>query len=871
MTLSETRTIDESVDYWRYDVGVNVIPSDTKNKKPLVAWSEWQDNLIPEEVYKKWKAEGAFSKGIAIIPGEVWHRDDKKGLYFIFIDADSKMAINELLTRNGITASLQEVAKKWLVEQHADNPDKAHIYFYSPVPFPKKPADSTLGLEVKGLGEHGIAFCFPSIHRDGKPYEIIGTNQPEVLTDLQARQLIQHIDQICWKHGLLYLEKDSRINNALKNTIKSLKINLTVKIPQGQRHVTLISFADSLLFRNLGKKSEKELRNFLEQINYHLCQPKPLPDSEIDNIWNSAVDFVSRNKEEHNAIRNRIDEALSLKKSLSGDEEEGEDAEGDGDGDGEKAKKTCYIQKFTFAGKLYEAVLIDKKPFFLIVDKENNNKVEVKDSVDLEKQNKTLKPYEEDSYLSKPYEFANQEEIEYFRNEAKKYKLDSIYLNLVKPLWRKYIDADNFHLSLCAFATIFTYFQDLLGLTHYLFFVGNNNSGKSNNLYLLHYLTYRNLMSTDMTSANIFRSLGSMDEGQVTICEDELDNLEDDRDKKRIYVNGYSAGFPVFRTEEGSSSNKSRKPTKYFTYCFKAFAAERLPDVMKAKGFNQRIIELQCNTGFPEYNIKEVSSPAGDETFKNLLDELEYVRKILLMYRLLHYHDGLPNIGTNLKGREKELFQPLLRLFQNTNSAIVELKQVIDHFISIRRESNAQTAHAQIYQSIIRLLAIEYRKSKRKIIEEEEEEVEEEKKAEMGNERGKETEQVNENNKEPKLRLEYPFSDLWDHFVSDLDGQPIVNRNRSADFGELGEMSHKEMSKILIEVFGSKRTKTRAGNKAIILNPEKIIRLGTVYEVTSTVRIGEEVINRVSSIFSDYLTNLTNLVKDRVESREKEV
>ena len=142
---------------------------------------------------------------------------------------------------------------------------------------------------------------------------------------------------------------------------------------------------------------------------------------------------------------------------------------------------------------------------------------------------------------------------------------------------------------------------------------------------------------------------------------------------------------------------------------------------MKAKGFNQRIIELQCTTGFPDYNIKEVSSPAGDETFANLSVELEYARKVLLMYRLLHYHDTLPNIPTNLKGREKELFQPLIRLFQSSSSAIAELKTVIDHFISNRRENNAQTAHAQVYRSIIRLLANEYLKSNKTIEEEQKE------------------------------------------------------------------------------------------------------------------------------------------------------
>lgn len=38
-------------DYWRYCVGVDVIPADTRNKKPLVPWLEWQDEPIPEWPY----------------------------------------------------------------------------------------------------------------------------------------------------------------------------------------------------------------------------------------------------------------------------------------------------------------------------------------------------------------------------------------------------------------------------------------------------------------------------------------------------------------------------------------------------------------------------------------------------------------------------------------------------------------------------------------------------------------------------------------------------------------------------------------------------------------------------------------------------
>jgi hypothetical protein len=322
---SESPPLDDFngwADFWRYRIGVNVIPADTRNKVTYQRWSEWQSKAIPEEQHNKWKDENAFSKGIAIIPGKVWHREDKKGQYFIFIDADKLKAITEISTRKGNkTTSLNEMSQKFLIEQHKDNPDKAHIYFYSPLPFPQKTADSILGLEVKGLGEHGIAFCSPSIHKNGMPYEIIGNYQPVALTSEQATELIQHIDQICIKYGLQYIGKDftssninnvSSNNNKLRNIIKTLDIDTNVKIPQGQRHLTLISAANSLLFNHLGKgknkRTEKQLKEFFERINYLLCDPEPLPDSEINSIWNSAIDFVLRIRKEEQKEREDNDD-----------------------------------------------------------------------------------------------------------------------------------------------------------------------------------------------------------------------------------------------------------------------------------------------------------------------------------------------------------------------------------------------------------------------------------------------------------------------------------------------------------------------------------------------------------------------------------
>jgi Bifunctional DNA primase/polymerase, N-terminal len=245
-------------DYWRYDMGVNVMPADTKNKKTLIPWREWQNKPIPEEVHDKWKSENAFSKGMAIIPGKVWHKQAEIGLYLTFIDLDTKNAIDEFCTSNGKTTSLQKMAQEFIVEQHKDDPSRAHIYFYSPIPFVRKSADDVIGLEVKGLGGHGIAYCSPSIHKDGQPYEIIGTTTPVTLTADQAKEFMQHIDSICKKYSVEYIDKH------YKNLLDS-----DFKIYQGSRHDSMISIANSILFRydGDGGKSQEELKEIYNSIN----------------------------------------------------------------------------------------------------------------------------------------------------------------------------------------------------------------------------------------------------------------------------------------------------------------------------------------------------------------------------------------------------------------------------------------------------------------------------------------------------------------------------------------------------------------------------------------------------------------------------
>jgi hypothetical protein len=87
-------------DYWRYYIGVNVIPAYGIGKKPAVTWKEYQDSPIPESQHEQWKNEGRFIGGLALIMGRVWHRDDLLNYYLVGIDADNQKAIDELLTIN---------------------------------------------------------------------------------------------------------------------------------------------------------------------------------------------------------------------------------------------------------------------------------------------------------------------------------------------------------------------------------------------------------------------------------------------------------------------------------------------------------------------------------------------------------------------------------------------------------------------------------------------------------------------------------------------------------------------------------------------------------------------------------------------------
>jgi hypothetical protein len=298
LTAEGLRTIEDWADFWRYDIGVNVIPANTKKKETYESWTEWQDNPVPENLHKEWKASGAFDNGIAVILGKVHHNRQKEGLYLIGIDCDNAKAMDELCTRDDKTISLSQLAQWTLVEQHEDDRTKAHILLYSHKPFPKKSsnnnghlnpklnANEVPAIEVKGLGSHGILFVTPSIHKNGQPYQIVGTHDPVIADDF-----VQHIDNICKKYSIRYLDENGN-GNGLVPIQDLFKPDFTI-IEGHNRHEALMRTMESLIARNSSILSLEEIKPLAQQWNQKHCS-QPLDDKEFEKQWAYAIDFIAK-------------------------------------------------------------------------------------------------------------------------------------------------------------------------------------------------------------------------------------------------------------------------------------------------------------------------------------------------------------------------------------------------------------------------------------------------------------------------------------------------------------------------------------------------------------------------------------------------
>ena len=199
---------------------------------------------------------------------------------------------------------------------------------------------------------------------------------------------------------------------------------------------------------------------------------------------------------------------------------------------------------------------------------------------------------------------------------------DSLYLKVEKAI-KKYVNVEEYYYPILIGDIIWSYFQDRFGYTHYLIFTGDNGSGKNSALLVFKYLGYRVFYVVSASAPNYWTAYGSQEEGQVSIAEDEADDVGEDKKKNDLLKAGYQSGGSVPKVDlEGG-----RTQDNWLVYGLKWLAMEELKIDKKTKGVLHRSIPMAFLPGDVDYNIKDVIRSADDPEFTN--EERTLVKSIV--------------------------------------------------------------------------------------------------------------------------------------------------------------------------------------------------------------------------------------------------
>ena len=101
----------------------------------------------------------------------------------------------------------------------------------------------------------------------------------------------------------------------------------------------------------------------------------------------------------------------------------------------------------TQADFIAEAVIVGGIPYFAVARPKSGD-ITLEKSIPIDDTSE-WKPFELSAYLNEPYRFSSKNDFESCVAKARGETLDSLYRKL-KTIWSKYIDADDFHISICA-------------------------------------------------------------------------------------------------------------------------------------------------------------------------------------------------------------------------------------------------------------------------------------------------------------------------------------------------------------------------------------------------------------------------------------
>jgi len=425
----------------------------------------------------------------------------------------------------------------------------------------------------------------------------------------------------------------------------------------------------------------------------------------------------------------------------------------------QRKRKPTYKDSGTSDEGPFEAIYHKGKPSFLIKTKEGFG---ISETVTYNGETFHPKDVKRVPYLPFGYyqgEVSNREDLFWkIRREFQRF-ID------VEPIW---IDV----LSACV---LLSYQQEKLQTAPYIFVYGDNESGKSTVLQLLKFLCYRPMYGVTVPAADIYGYLEDVD-AIGCVLEDEIQGIDKDTDKIKIYKAGYKEGAVVPRM---FITQHDRIIKYYNTFCFKACASERIPSV---KGFRERFIEISMVEGVPE---KEWTDMTPED-----LQRLHDLRNMLLKWRMLNREWRLPNPQVSMRGRLKELWKPILQVTDG-----LTIYETLANFVDEQKNERLAAKQNTLEGHLVKVV----------------------------------TELHNQAKDDP---AHIPFQTIWFALAEDLDGKIDDNKPHVMDTSEFFRVTKSKVGYRLREVLSGKSKAVREKDltvKAYEFNHEKLRRIAKKY------------------------------------------
>jgi hypothetical protein len=178
--------------------------------------------------------------------------------------------------------------------------------------------------------------------------------------------------------------------------------------------------------------------------------------------------------------------------------------------------------------------------------------------------------------------------------------------------------------------------------------------------------------------------LGMIEPGQCVLILDEADRIDESVDMMNILKSGNDFTKRVQKT-----NTNTWKQEYFYTYCLKVIIGEKSPSRLKAKGLLDRMLVFTVYPGNPDLDIKEIINPQGDPYRTREYNRLHAFRKLMLVYRLIHFKDCIPDIDINIQRRNKELCKPCIQLFYGT-PVQEKIEQTFQTFLDIKNSKRAR-------------------------------------------------------------------------------------------------------------------------------------------------------------------------------------